>query len=100
MTRSARAGSCAAWEARTMDLVNYGDGLSGASGAALVCDERAEYGGEAQHARDEATNALRAENAKLAAERDARERARDESSDRGGVVRFEMTDGLIASQVD
>jgi hypothetical protein len=51
--------------------------LDAFSGCSLVREEREKYGSAARRAREAATNVLRAENEKLAAERDDREEAKE-----------------------
>ena len=85
-----------------MEARKYADALSIHPTFSLVRENREKYDVEAKRTREEKTDALRAENAKLAAERDARERAKDLEHEEmhGPRVRFEMVDGLRPQDVD
>ena len=89
-----------------MRFTQYGDvlrsRLDAFSGCSFVREEHREYELAARRARDAATDALRAENEKLAAERDDREQAKEREREKthGPRVRFDLLDGLHPSQVD
>ena len=79
-----------------MEARKYADAFSIHPTFSLVRENRDEYDVEAKRTREEKTDALRAENEKLAAQREARERAKEVEREKthGPRVRFEMIDGL------
>jgi Holliday junction resolvasome RuvABC ATP-dependent DNA helicase subunit len=85
-----------------MQAVKYADALSIHPTFSLVRDEQRKYDVAAKQSQGARTNALRIENAKLAQDRDARERAKEVEREKthGPRVRFEMVDGLRAHDVD
>jgi holliday junction DNA helicase RuvB len=85
-----------------MEAVRYADALSSWPRFSLVRDERGKYDVAAKRSREADTEVLRAENEKLARERDARESAKEREREKkhGPRVLFEMVDGLRPKDVD
>src|SRR5262245_55975247 len=81
--------------AEVITMINYGDVAIASSLVSLVREEGGTYDAVLNKQREAATDAVRAENDKLAAELDQRERAND-----GGRISMKLRPGLRGKDVD